>query len=229
MTPAMCHHALTCRSPLTASSSCSRRRLPRVGARMWMSASGPSAGATPRQPSAASGCAPATSTTAASPFHETLSGTVALRERRAACVAVAPCRPWRRRTSRCRSRAARCRRCSPRRTRPRPSSAWPLRSSTRTSAARSFSGPAERLTSVPKSIWPPSIGPERGAPFQATFALAAAAHAPDEHREGDGESADRAAGHACCNAGAGANLRSAEPALPRWPGCPRRRAPRGRA
>src|SRR3954454_6859532 len=49
LTPAMCHHALTCRSPLTASSSWSRRRLPRVGARMWMSASGASAGATSRR------------------------------------------------------------------------------------------------------------------------------------------------------------------------------------
>jgi hypothetical protein len=34
LTPATCHQALTCSSPLTASSSWSRRRLPRVGARM---------------------------------------------------------------------------------------------------------------------------------------------------------------------------------------------------
>src|SRR6187200_3177418 len=36
--PAMCHHALTWGSALTASRSCSRRRLPRVGARMRTSA-----------------------------------------------------------------------------------------------------------------------------------------------------------------------------------------------
>jgi hypothetical protein len=43
--PATCHHALTWRSALTASRSCSSLRLPRVGARMWMSARA-SAGAT---------------------------------------------------------------------------------------------------------------------------------------------------------------------------------------
>src|SRR3954452_8318151 len=38
LTPATCHHALTCWSALTASMSWSRRRLPRVGARMRMAA-----------------------------------------------------------------------------------------------------------------------------------------------------------------------------------------------
>ena len=38
LSPAMCHQALTWASPLTASSSRSRRRLPRVGARIRMSA-----------------------------------------------------------------------------------------------------------------------------------------------------------------------------------------------
>jgi hypothetical protein len=34
LTPAMCHHAFTCASALTASSNLSSRRLPRVGARI---------------------------------------------------------------------------------------------------------------------------------------------------------------------------------------------------
>ena len=38
LTPAMCHHALTCGSALTASKSWSRRRLPRVGARIRIAA-----------------------------------------------------------------------------------------------------------------------------------------------------------------------------------------------
>src|SRR3954453_21442650 len=38
LTPATCHHAFTCGSPLTASMSWSSRRLPRVGARMRIAA-----------------------------------------------------------------------------------------------------------------------------------------------------------------------------------------------
>ena len=143
-----------------------------------------------------------------------------------------PRRPRRaspRRTSPRRSRAGRCRRCSRRRTPPRPTARGRCdRAHARRRRAAQRAGRAvheraeEHLPALDRARARLALpGDVRGA--------AAAAHAPGHHREGDGESADRATGHACCNAGAAANLRSASGALPRRPRCPRPRAPGGRA
>ena len=181
--------------------------MPRVGARMWMSASGPSAGATSRRlvkRQARPG--DLDDDGLALPRH-------AQRDRRAGSDGRPsrrrPRRASRRRTSPCRSRAGRCRRCSRRRTRPRPTARGRCDRARARRRRAAAAGARSGSRSVPKSIWPPSTGPGARLPLPGDVrGAAAAARAPGQHREGDGESADRATGHACCNAGAGANLRS---------------------